>query len=202
MKADRSITGYDFVEVTVTDGVVHLTGSTNSYAQKWAIERTAGRVVGVRDVRDHLEVRLPRDATRADGQIERAAARALEWDARVPDGVRVRVTDGVVRLHGAVGRLAQRDAAEDTVRNLIGVCGIVNEIRVIHAPPPADIERHVAATIRRCFGFEGRDVWIVAAGGVVTLNGVVPRFALLDDIERAVRAVSGVTRIDNQLLVA
>lgn len=201
MRADRSITSYDFVEVTVDDGVVHLTGAANSYARKWAIQRTAGRVVGVRDVRDHLEVRLPKDASRADGQIERAAACALEWDARVPDGVHASVTDGVVRLHGAVGRLSQREAAEDAVRNLMGVLGIVNEIRVIPLAPPVELGRRVPATIRRCFGPECRDVSVILAGGVVTLHGVVPRFSLLDDIERVVRAVPGVTRIDNQLLV-
>jgi len=37
---------------------------------------------------------------------------------------------------------------------------------------------------------------------VVTLSGAVPAFALLDDIERAVRSVAGVARIDNELLVA
>ena len=202
LKADQSIAGYDFVVVTVDDGVVYLTGSADSYAQKWAIERTAGRVVGVRDVRDHLDVRLPRDAARGDRQIERAARRALDWDARVPDGVRAGVTDGVVRLHGAVDRCSQRDAAEDAVRNLIGVRDVVNEIRLAPASSPADLALEVEAAIRRRFGADAGDISITAAGGVVTLSGVVPTFAMLDDVERAVRSIPGVARIDDRLLVA
>jgi Predicted periplasmic or secreted lipoprotein len=193
--------GYDFVEVAVEDGVVHLTGSANSYAQKWAIARAAGRVVGVRDVRDHLAVRLPREAARTDREIERAAAHAIEWDARVPDGVRATVTDGVVRLHGSVGRLSQRDAAEDAVRNLIGVCDVANEIRVAPIVSPADLAVHVEAAIRRRFGAQAEDILITSTDGGVTLDGVVSTFAMLDDIERVVRAVPGVARIHNQLLI-
>lgn len=193
---------YHFVEVTVNDGVAHLTGSVESFARKWAVGHAAGRVVGVRDVRDHLAVRLPSEAIRADRQIERAAARALEWDARVPLGVCATVTDGVVRLQGSVGRLAQRDAAEDAVRNLIGVCDIVNEIRVAPAVSPADLAVRVEAAIRRRFGARAEDILITTTDGVVTLDGVVPTFAMLDDIERVVRGMPGVVRIDNQFIVA
>jgi osmotically-inducible protein OsmY len=37
---------------------------------------------------------------------------------------------------------------------------------------------------------------------VVTLSGVVATFAMLEELERTVRSIPGVTRIDNQLLVA
>ena len=193
--------GRRLVSVAVQQGVVSLTGFVDSYAQKWAAERAAARVVGVRDVRDYLEVLPPNDA-REDGRIGTAVRRALEWDARVPDGVHGEVTDGVVRLRGAVERLSEREAAEEAVRNLIGVRDVVNEIRVAPAPFRGDLETDVEAAIRRRFGTDGHRIWITTADGVVTLTGVVATFAMLEDIEHTVRSIRGVTRINNQLLVA
>lgn len=201
LRADQSIPDSDVVGLAVDGGVVSLTGFADSYAQKWAIERAVGRVLGVREVRDYLEVRPPADAARGDSEIERAAQQALEWDARVPEGVRAEVTDGVVRLRGTVDRFSQRDAAEDAVRNLIGVCDVVNEIRPAAAPWSARVVPDVEAAIRRRLGGDAGGISITASDGVVTLSGVVATFATLDDVERAVRSITGVARIDNRLLV-
>jgi osmotically-inducible protein OsmY len=200
--ASRSLTDHPFVRMVVRDGVVYLTGSAASYAQKWAIEHAASRVIGVKGVRDHLAVH-PRTANvLGDAQIERAAAAALVWDARVPTGVSATVTDGVLRLQGTVDRGWQRDAAEDAVRNLLGIRDLVNEVRLAPDEPPATLERDVAETVRRRFGNHAGGIAVTAADGVVTLSGLVPTFALLDDVLRAVRAVSGVARIADRLLVA
>jgi osmotically-inducible protein OsmY len=120
----------------------------------------------------------------------------------VPDGIRADITDGVVRLEGSVDRFSQREAAADAVRNLSGVRGVANEIKVNTVPSPADLAARVGATIRRRFGLECRGIWIASADGVVTLGGVVPRYVMIDDVERAVRSIPGVRRVDNQLLVS
>ena len=206
LTAEQGSTDDFLVRVVVDRGVVHLSGSADSYARKWAIERAVGRVVGVRDVRDHLEVCPSVDHHREDGDIQAAARRALEWDARVPEGIRAAVTDGVLRLHGTVERFSHRDAAEESVRNLIGVRDVVNEIKVASvpstAPPPDDLAVDVEAAILRRLGVDTACIAIGVDNGVVTLSGAVPAFALLDDIEGAVRSMPGVTRINNELLVA
>jgi osmotically-inducible protein OsmY len=199
--ASLNTNGHRLVTVMVDEGAVSLSGFVDSYAQKWAAERAAARVAGVRDVRDYLEVLPPNDAG-ADGRVQSAVRRALQWDARVPDGVQGDVTDGVVRLHGVVGRLSEHDAAEEAVRNLIGVRDVVNEIRVAHAPFRGNLETDVEAAIRRRCGADAGRLAIAAVDGVVTLSGVVPTFAMLEEIEHTVRSLRGVTRIDNQLLVA
>ena len=202
LRVDQAIADQHCLAVTVEEGVVELTGFAESYAQKLAVERAASRVVGVRDVRDYLEVRPRHAHQRGDREIERAAQRALHWDARLPRGIRAEVTNGVLRLHGAVDRFSQREAAEEAVHNLVGVRDVVNEIKLASAPPPADLELDVEAAMRRRFGTEAQDIWIDVADGVVTLSGVVPTFAMLDDIERVVRSIPGVTRVVDQLLVA
>lgn len=191
-----------FVGIAVDHGVVQITGFTDSYAQKWLIERAVTRVIGVRDVRDYLEVRPPERAQRTDTQIALAARCALQWDARVPMGVGVEVTDGVLRLVGVVERFAQREAAEESVRNLVGVRDLSNEIKISHGSPPADVACDVESAIRRRFGVACRNVWIIERDGVVTVSGAVATLELLGEIERVIRSVPGVVHVDNRLLVA
>jgi osmotically-inducible protein OsmY len=107
-----------------------------------------------------------------------------------------------LRVRGVVQRFSQLEAAEEAVRNLVGVRDVVNEVKLATAPAPADLEVEVQAAIRRRFGTECRDIWVDVADGVVTLTGVVLTFAMLDDIERVVRSIPGVTRVVDQLLVA
>jgi len=202
LRVARSLTDHPFVRITVQDGVVYLTGSTASYAQKWAIERAASRVIGVKDVRDYVAVYPPTGEALEDHQIEQAARAALAWDARVPTGVRAAVTDGVLSLQGTVDRPWQRDAAEAAVRNLLGLRDVVNEIRLAPDPAPATLEHDVTAALRRRFGAQVGGIALSAADGVVTLRGLVSTYAMLVGVLRTVRAVPGVARIVDQLLVA
>ena len=191
-----------FVGIAVDRGVVQITGFTDSYAQKWLIERAVSRVIGVRDVRDYLEVRPPEPAQRTDAQIAMAARSALEWDARVPTGVGVEVTDGALRLVGSVERFAQREAAEEAVRNLVGVRDLSNEIKILNCSLPADVAGDVESAIRRRFGMTCRNVWIIERAGTVTVSGAVATLELLGEIERVIQSVPGVVHVDNRLLVA
>ena len=197
----RDIPDSHSLGITVASGVAHLTGSTDTYSQKWAIERAASRVIGVTEVLDHLEVRPTDDDHRDDLQIQRAATAVLRWDARGPEGVCVNVTDGVLRLDGVVERFVQREAAEEAVRNLVGVRDVVNEIKLIttRSSPPRVAE--VEAAIRRRFLFGCPFLTVSVDNGTVLLRGVVPTFAILDEVERALRSIPGVLRIENRLLV-
>jgi osmotically-inducible protein OsmY len=193
--------GHRSVEITAHHNVVYLTGLVESYAQKWAIDRAVTRIVGVKDLRDYLHVRPPDAAAPDDGPIARAANHGLRWDARVPDGIRAEVTDGVLRLRGVVERFGQREAAEEAVRNLRGVRDVVNEIEVLRLAPPPHLTLLVEATIRRRLGPGSEIISIAAKQGVVRLSGVVPTLATLGEIELAIWSIPGITWIDNQLLV-
>jgi osmotically-inducible protein OsmY len=190
-----------FVGIYVDQGVVQLTGFTESYSQKWLIERAVCRVIGVRDVRDYLEVRPVESGQRADAHIALAARCALQWDARVPAGLGVEVTDGALRLFGVVEQFAQREAAEDAVRNLVGVRDLSNEIKISPSLQSTDVAGEVESALRRRFGVACRNVWIIERDGVVTASGTVATLELLTEVERVVQSVPGVLRFDNRLLV-
>ena len=55
------------IEITVQHGVVYLTGLVESYARKSAIDRAVRGIVGVKDLRDYLHVRLPDGTAPDDG---------------------------------------------------------------------------------------------------------------------------------------
>jgi len=104
------------IAVGVHDGVVTLSGSVPSYADKLAAERAAKHVFGVRAIAQNLEIRLPSDKKTADDEIAKRAADILRWRVGVPaDRITIKVEKGVVTLGGQVDWQFQRKQAENGV---------------------------------------------------------------------------------------
>ena len=123
--ADRMI-------VMVDGDVVTLGGWVHTCSQKCAAERVARGIPGVRLVINALDVRLLIRDARSDAAIKCAATEVLAWNAIVPEGrVRVEVNKGWLTLRGDVDWPHELAAAEDAVRNLIGVRGISNDIVIM-----------------------------------------------------------------------
>src|SRR5687767_6130798 len=129
------------IGVAVKNGVVTLTGHVPSYAEKYAAERAAKRVHGVRAVANELDVKLPGSSERTDEDVAAAAVSALSLNTLVPDDkIKVTVTDGWVKLEGTVEWQYERDAAENAVRYLTGVKGVVNLVTVKPRVSPSEIK--------------------------------------------------------------
>ncbi len=202
LKWDATITHQRDINISVDHGVVTLDGVADSLAQKWAAERAVFRVQGVKGVENYLEVQPPKDDQRSDHEIQHAAARALEWDARVPRGVTVEVMDGVVHLRGNVERYADRAACEDAVRNLIGISGVENTIRITAGPMSDNLKRDIEAALRRRLDQGAGDINVVVKDDVVTLSGIVPTLSIREEVERTVSLAPGVGLINDQLQVS
>src|SRR3972149_707584 len=131
------------VGIEVDNGVVTLTGTVESYPMKFAAEKAAHRVLGVKAVANDVQVKLPSDKRRTDTDIAAAAASALEWDTTVPhQRVRVTVREGRVTLEGSVDRWHYKDAVEKAVRNLSGVTGVANLITIAASKVSSEQIRH------------------------------------------------------------
>src|SRR5690242_20549023 len=99
------------IGVSVKDGVVTLTGFIDSYAKKYAAERAAKRVYGVKAVANDLEVKLPLGAERPDPDIARAAVQALQSRITVPaERIKVTVRNGWITLEGDVDWQYQKES--------------------------------------------------------------------------------------------
>jgi osmotically-inducible protein OsmY len=121
------------VQSSVDDGVVTLTGSVDTYKQKLDAEKKAKKAGHVKDVRDLVQV----STTVPDAELRTALAKKLAYD-RVDFGnvwnlLTVDVKDGVAMLGGEVRTDTDRDSAFNIAKNMKGVKGVVNNIKVSNA---------------------------------------------------------------------
>lgn len=190
------------IGVTAEAGVVTLRGHVDQYWQKAVAEKAAGSATGVDAVVEALEVRLPNAMKRSDEDIARAAIDRLAWTAAVPsDCIRLLVQDGVVTLHGEVEWPHQQAAAERTVRELIGVVGILDRTTLRPCANPAHISAEIDAALHR-----SRDapatITVTAEGGHVVLSGTVQTAAERDLAGETALESPGAHVVDNELVVA
>ena len=190
------------VGVVVDHGVVTLTGHLASYAEKLAAERAVLRVRGVKALAVEISVKLAAGFERTDADIAQAVEHALAWNVQVPrDAVKPMVEGGWVTLAGEVEWDYQRRAAESTVRNLLGITGITNLVKIKLQTCSADVERQVQDALIRVFRGEPRQVAIDVAGSQIVLRGKVRSWAELEAVCGAVWSAPGVVSVVNELAV-
>jgi osmotically-inducible protein OsmY len=188
------------IAVGVHDGVVTLSGSVPSYADKLAAERAAKHVFGVRAIAQNLEIRLPSDKKTADDEIAKRAADILRWRVGVPaDRITIKVEKGVVTLGGQVDWQFQRKQAENAVHNLTGVLGITNLIRVSARPQTREIKDKIQQALRRSAELDASHVTVHAEGGPVILGGKVHAWYERDLAEQAAWSAPGVTDVEDRI---
>lgn len=190
------------VGVLVKDGVVTLTGHPASQAEKYAIERAAQRVTGVRAIAVELEVKLPQGDERTDADIALAAERALDWSALVPhQAIKVMVENGCVTLTGEVDWEYQRRAAEAAVGNLLGVTAVSNQVAVNPRLTAGDITAMIERALARQAQREARHIEVSVNGTDVTLTGTVHSWAERRAAQGVAWSAPGVANVTNHLKV-
>ena len=91
------------IGVSARNGVVTLTGSVESLAEKVAAEHAAERVAGVKAVANEVAVTIPSAFNRSDTEIAHKVVDSLAWDIQVPkDKIKSKVSNGWVTLEGEV----------------------------------------------------------------------------------------------------
>jgi osmotically-inducible protein OsmY len=185
-------------------GVVTLTGTVVTYAEKVSAERVAKRVSGVRAVANDIEVRVTGSMKRTDTDIAQAVLRALEWDIAIPhEKIKARVDNGWVTLEGEVALQFQRAAAENALRRLSGVRGVTNQIRLQVRPSvqPAEVKDRIEAALRRSAEIDAQGIQVDARDSMITLRGKVRTWAEREEAERAAWAAPGVLAVKDELNV-
>lgn len=192
------------VQVAVSGGVVTLSGHVSSWAKRIAAQKAAHRVAGVLDVANELLVRAQDSSGYTDTEIAQAVRSALKWSVFVPDTrITSTVSDGRVTLEGNVDYLAQRDDAERAVRNLAGVCSVINGIEVIppHAVMPSDVRSAIAAALDRRAERDLGRIQLDVQDGRVTVSGSVHTWAEHEAVLGAAKGTPGVRSIQDELRI-
>ena len=190
------------IAVSVTNGVVTLTGFVKSFTDKLEAEAAAKRVAGVVAVANDIQVKMPSSDERPDPEIARDAVAAIKSQLPISaEKIKAVVKDGWVTLEGVVEWQYQRTTAETAVRRIKGVKGIINAILLKPRAQPSEIKRKIQDALLRSAEVDANHIVVEADGSVVTLKGRVRSWIEREEAERAAWSAPGVTSVVDQITV-
>ena len=143
---------------------------------------------------------------KTDQQLRRDVEDELSWDPRISDAeIGISAKDGVVTLSGFVKSYAQRLAAEHAAERVSGVRAVAEEL---HVKLPGTIDLSDTDIAHRAVNAMKWDVEVPDAKlkvrvdkGWITLEGEVDWNFERQAAERAVRYLTGVKGVSNQIRI-
>jgi osmotically-inducible protein OsmY len=191
------------IAVNVDAGIVTLTGTVSSYAQKLAAEKAVKRVRGVRGIVEELTIDLPAFHQRNDADLTASAIQALRWNANIPvNALFVKVENSWITLTGTVDWQYQREAARISVASIAGVRGVINDVVLRKFVSPGDVKAKIKDSFRRNAEIDATRIVVEASEGVVTLRGPVHSWTEREDAQIAAYSIAGVSDVKNLTTVS
>lgn len=202
---DSRLKSHD-VKFEISNGLVVLTGSVQSYKAREAVESDVWKISGVTAIDNRLDIVFPPGYRKpADEAILESVNDLLSWD---PDIFLERITafvhEGRVILEGSVDMLWKKIRAEELVRNTGGVLAVVNKLAVVTSGDVTDerIGQEITGLLNRNSALNVNTVSVEVQNGNVRLTGTVSNRNAFDIAEDIARYTQGVTNVDNQLVIS
>ena len=229
LKNDPALKNSSVSVQSVNNGVVLLSGKTDSVSDHLRALQVARAVPGVRRVASEVqspdrladaEIRRehePADAgarrgvgdAASDMYITSATKLRLLADSRTPAlDINVDTRDGTVTLFGIVPDAQAKAAAEEDARKVSGVHRVVNELQVVPSAKrdqvnarDDDIEKAVERSLGQRDELRKADIDVDVKNGVARLTGTVPSEE--DRLAAAIsaRSTPGVRSVQDELRV-
>ena len=123
-----NVTVPDSVEATAQDGNITLSGTVSYGTERAAAETAVSGLVGVRNVRNDIDISYLADPVDVDLHVQQA----LDRSALVPDDsdVTAETKDGVITLTGHVHTWAEHDAVVGAAWMATGVIEVRDNLQV------------------------------------------------------------------------
>jgi len=190
------------IDVSVHDGIVTLGGTVDNYTQKKEAEQAVKNIAGVKAVVDDVKVDLYFSAIKSDTDIAASVIKALQENWAVPNHkIQVTVENGWVTLEGILHWNFQRKAADDAIRYLPGVRGVIDKIK-IEAEIKNEIGKEVVEkALRRSWVLDVDNIKVRVDGKTIYLSGMVDSLFQKEEAERIAWNTPGVWYVDNEIVV-
>ena len=200
------------VNVQVQDGVVHLTGQVQRFADKDDAQQRIQKMREASSIRNDISVAGA--GTISDAQLFQKLSKQLVYDRQgypsYPfNSLTLQVQNGVATVGGVVVGPTDKDSALGLLKNTPGVQGVVDHIQVAPVSPSDDGIR--VAEYRAIYGYPqftkyaidpAKSIRIVVVNGHVVLTGVVDSTGDRDIAGVRANQVPGVFSVQNDLQVA
>ena len=191
------------VKVEVLNGVVTLSGSTNTSNGRYAATSSTWMIEGVTDVDNNLQVLYKSDLKMPmDSQIKIQAENTLLWNEDIDSSnIEVSVSDGVVTLKGMTDSYWKKWEAERLVYRIFGVIAVENHLTIVPTKSilDQDIAEDIETALDRNFYVDAEDVAVKVDRGVVTLVGEVSTTFARTQAEEIAMYTAGVLDVKNEL---
>lgn len=143
-----------------------------------------------------MQVKLSSFGLRTDADIAASARNILNWTSTLPaDAIQVLVEGGWLTLSGHVEWQFQRQDAANSVRHLVGVTGVSNQIAIKPAASATVVKSDIEAALKRRAVDDAGTIAVDVQGGDVTLTGTVYSWAERDLATRSAWGSAGVRKV-------
>ena len=199
------------IDVRVSNGIVTLTGTVGSLAEKREASLEAW-TTGVKKVNDTglvvdwesavAIIQSETDDFKTDREIRDDVEDALLLETQVPtDNVNVQVENAVVTLSGTVETYNAKQVAKQTAERIEGVTRVKNYLLVRFDPIPADdkIESMVREALVRDPIVSLSDVGVSVTNQKVYLTGVVDSLLEKQQAENVASRIIHVAEVENSI---
>lgn len=190
------------IGVTAKDGVVTLSGTVDSYSKKINAENAAKKVQGVKAVAEDITINYGHSFSKNDTEVAKEILDVWKFDWEIPaDKLQIKVEDGWVTVEGEVAWKYQETAAINAMKNLVGVTGVSNFIKVKSISKDVAEKEAVEFALKRDWSINSKDVKVEVNENNVKLTGLVHSLYQKDEAERLAWNAPGVQFVENNLAV-